>query len=800
MFDIHRSLVSVAQRTALFLALSAIASAQALVNGGSVTGSISTAGDADTYSFTALAGEEYQVRATDTGGGAFTPQIRIFNGGGTLLHSTWGASVASLSAAASAGGAFTVEIRDLSLTNTGPYKIEFARAPGANEGGPLTNGAAAAGVLDLGDLDSYTFAANAGDGLQLRVGDVAITALTPEISLYSPSGVGLNYTWGVDAASISTTALTSGVYTVVVGDRNLTGSGSYALHLVRAPGANEGGALPNGGSLSNTIDVGDLDSYSFVAGAGEDFQVRAGDLNAGAFTPELSVYSPTGALLAYTWSASVAVISNTAALSGTYTVVVGDRNLSGTGPYDIHFTRRPGANEGGTLPLGGSVSGVIDLGDLDSYTFFASWGQGFQIRAADLGLSALTPELAVYDPSGQLAHYTWAAATAVVTGAAMETGTYTVVVSDRNGSGTGAYDLHFARAPGANEGGTLPNSGVKFDTLTMGDLDSYTFAMSWGESINLRFADLAASAITPEMTLYGPAGEVAATTWTTDVARIAHTAVATGVYTVVVGDRNATGVGPCALYFARAPGANEGGLIPNGASLAGYFDRGDLDSFTLNATNGQIIQLSVSEGATPALTPEMFLYGPTGALVATTWAATAASINIAAPETGIYTLVVDDRNSTGVGLYGAGFTRDVQTYCTAGVSASGCTAAMSGVGDPSASASSGFHVLATGSEGDKDGLFFFGTSGRQALPWGNTTSLQCVASPVIRTPILDGVGTNSVCDGLFALDFNAFAAGLVLGAPAVGAQVQLQCWYRDPASSANLKTSLSNALEFTVGL
>jgi hypothetical protein len=84
-------------------------------------------------------------------------------------------------------------------------------------------------------------------------------------------------------------------------------------------------------------------------------------------------------------------------------------------------------------------------------------------------------------------------------------------------------------------------------------------------------------------------------------------------------------------------------------------------------------------------------------------------------------------------------------YCSAGVSASGCKAALTAIGTPSASASAGFVVVATGAEGGKDGLFFFGSNGRQAAPWGNGTSFQCVTPPVKRAGLLSGTGSAGGC-------------------------------------------------------
>ena len=74
---------------------------------------------------------------------------------------------------------------------------------------------------------------------------------------------------------------------------------------------------------------------------------------------------------------------------------------------------------------------------------------------------------------------------------------------------------------------------------------------------------------------------------------------------------------------------------------------------------------------------------------------------------------------------------------------------------PSATMSTGFVVAAATVEGQKDGLFFFGTNGPQANPWGNGTSYQCVVPPVMRAGLLLGAGTNGACDGAFDQDLNA---------------------------------------------
>jgi len=141
------------------------------------------------------------------------------------------------------------------------------------------------------------------------------------------------------------------------------------------------------------------------------------------------------------------------------------------------------------------------------------------------------------------------------------------------------------------------------------------------------------------------------------------------------------------------------------------------------------------------------------------------------------------------------------TYCTAGSSASGCQATLSATGMASATAVSGFDLMASNVEGDKDGLFFFGAGGRQANSWGNGTSFQCVVPPVKRGGLLTGVGTAGNCDGSFTQDLNGRWCPTCPKPnqnPGAGATVQAQLWYRDPLSSSNQSTSLSDAIEFCV--
>jgi hypothetical protein len=183
------------------------------------------------------------------------------------------------------------------------------------------------------------------------------------------------------------------------------------------------------------------------------------------------------------------------------------------------------------------------------------------------------------------------------------------------------------------------------------------------------------------------------------------------------------------------------------------------------------------------------------------YAAITADGSVVAFESGATNLVAGDTNGWS-DVFVHEYAGPMATaYCTAGTSASGCAATLCGLGVASATAPSGFTVSAANVEGAKDGLYFFGASGRQANSWGNGTSYQCVVPPVKRGGVITGVGTAGLCDGSFAQDLNVLwcpACPKPGHNPGAGALVQAQLWYRDPQNTGNQTTSLSNAIEFLV--
>ena len=142
-------------------------------------------------------------------------------------------------------------------------------------------------------------------------------------------------------------------------------------------------------------------------------------------------------------------------------------------------------------------------------------------------------------------------------------------------------------------------------------------------------------------------------------------------------------------------------------------------------------------------------------------------------------------------------------YCTAGVTTNGCAPAVSASAQPSASLASACQIDVVNLEGQRQGLIFYGVdnSGFSPLPWDSaSTSYLCVKPPAQRAVAMNSGGASGQCDGVLALDWNAFQSANpgALGSPfSFGAKVYVQGWFRDPPAPRG--SNLSNAIELTVG-
>lgn len=327
------------------------------------------------------------------------------------------------------------------------------------------------------------------------------------------------------------------------------------LLLTATAGAQIGpkGRLFNGSSVKGFISQPfQIKEYAFFAKAGEGIFLNTVELGGLNFDPQVNIYRPDGTLQLWDWGPAIIGVGFTATQTGVYTLSLKDyRSGGGTGVYEIHYGRAPGANEHGELVNGGKVSGTIEFGDVDSYTVTANPGDNVLLRAVDLGGVNFEPQINVYKPDGSLQLWDYGQVICGVSFTANIAGPYTVMLRDyRSGGGTAPYEIHCVRTPGANEHGELTSGTVASEFIELGDLDSFTFTVNQGDTFQLQATDMGGTNFEPQMNIYRPDGSLQNWTWGNNVATFGMTAGSTGTYTVVVMDyQNGGGTGPYELLF-----------------------------------------------------------------------------------------------------------------------------------------------------------------------------------------------------------------------------------------------------------
>lgn len=554
----------------------------------------------------------------------------------------------------------------------------------------LASGSAHSGSISANtEVDSWYLAANVGETLHVQAARTSGSSFNPYIRLYDSANNLVASASGTSSAAIAHTATSGGVYRLDMSESGTNATGSYQIHYVLSVGSygvplgDQGGLLTNGGVHTGSISLADLDVWSFEAAANDAIRVQLGEVGNTGFYPTLYLYDPNGKLVASNYSALAAAVAATAPMAGTYTVVVADgtTNAANTGSYNLYFVRAPasyvvpGGDQGGALTNGGVHNGSIALADLDIWSFDANANDSIRLQVGEVGATGFYPNLMLFGPDGSLIVSDYGSTSAIVFTRAITAGTYTVVVQDGTGnaSNAGDYRLYFAKTPSsysvpvADQGGVLTNGGLHEGSITLADMDLWSFDANADDSIRVQVGEVGSTGFYPFVVLYGPDGSVVTSDYGSQSASITMRANLAGTYTVVVqdGTGNAANAGDYRLYFARVPQTfsvptgDQGGELANGGVHNGAIELADMDLWRFDANARDSIRLQAGEVGSTGFYPYVLVYGPDGALVNSNYGSTSASLALTAETSGTYTVVVQDGtgNAANAGSYNLYFAR-----------------------------------------------------------------------------------------------------------------------------------------------
>ena len=405
-------------------------------------------GDIDTYTIDAAEGSDLLFTIGETGGSGVSLAVDVYGPNGQFVRRQALDTGFEINLSSVAGGRYTYIVREFGSNGSVGYSLT-AVASGASvvqDNQQVNSGQFVVGNIGAGDIDTFTIDADEGADLLFSIGETIGSGVSLSADLYGPEGQflarqSLDTSFKLDRFNVP-----AGRYTYVVRENGGNGAVSYSLTAVSADSAIEtdNQAITSGQFIVGTVDIGDIDTYTFMGTPGADLHFTIGETGGSGVTLMVELYDPAGQ---FVFGESVDTgfsieLANMAA--GTYTAVV--REGFAANPVSYAMTALVADNQLDTdnvaLVSGQNTTGTIDIGDVDTFTINASAGEDLSFDIQETAGSSFTLRVDLYRPNGQLL------ATQAIDGSfsidvinLQQTGTYTYVVRDFDGNSAGSYLL-----------------------------------------------------------------------------------------------------------------------------------------------------------------------------------------------------------------------------------------------------------------------------------------------------------------------------------------------------------------------
>ena len=656
-----------------------------LNNGEFYEGTIDRA-DMDLWSLRADAGETIRLSISETNGSDLSPVLLLYGPEGNFITFNSGTNSTTISHVATVAGSYTVIVQDYDsdVTGSGDYRLYFARtgseytAPNDDEGGQLSSGQTYNGIIDRADIDLWTLEAASGDLVSISLSEVSTGSLHPLLILYGPGGEHITYDSDNTVSQINVNITQTGSYQVLIADGNsdATGEGAYQLTFTRTPNASSLPSLSNSGSIANgdyvngsISTIEDQDKWSFSAIAGERIWVQVGEISGSGFNPKLRLYTPDGTLLDQDDGSLSAELEFLAPSSGSYSIVVSESDADSTGSYRLYLAQSkdafttPTNDEGGPLLNGNSKEGNITIGDIDIWQFSAQQNEPVWLQLGELSGSGFNPHLTVYDESGAKVTSDTGSDSAGVFFKAPTSGTYRAIIREADTDSSGSYRLHLASGidaftiPADDEGGSVINGSNEEGNITLGDIDIWQFSVEQNTPVWLQLGELSGSGFNPHLTVYDESGATVISDTGSNSASVFFKAPTSGTYRAIIRELDTDSSGSYRLHLAASAqpfyplSQDEGGGLASDQAVSGTLTLGDIDQWGFHASQGDQINIQLTETNGSGFNPFIAIFGPNAILVAVASGSDHASLDFEASAEGRYTIVIRESDADSSGNY-----------------------------------------------------------------------------------------------------------------------------------------------------
>ncbi len=305
-----------------------------------VAGNLSVDGEEDTYTIVAQPGETIFLNISGFGDPSISPDVEVFEPDGTLLTDGFESLFSSERGGQSFtfpeldGGTYTILVGEGDDTNTGSYGFMVQRIPdpvGAISIQP--NELISGSIARFGEIDTYTFEAQAGDFFELNAPEAGFSPFRLEGRLYDPNGTFVESEDNLLLFDLQAPLETSGTYTLILDDSNdggtdRNGIGDYTFEV-------------NGVTPPPPPPPPEYISRRFTVNG--DYTPVSGDFN-GDGNGDILWYTPgTGADYIWSFQDDGTFDSRRFTVNGDYTPVSGDFNGDGNGDI-LWYTPGTGAD------------------------------------------------------------------------------------------------------------------------------------------------------------------------------------------------------------------------------------------------------------------------------------------------------------------------------------------------------------------------------------------------------------------------------------------------------------------------